>query len=65
MPVGFAVAMATTVFFSIFMDTVGQFSQAELLLNLLGIILAGTLTLPAQKWLWSQHWERTAKAGQS
>ena len=32
-----------------FVDTVGQFSQAELLLNLLGVILAITLTLPAQK----------------
>lgn len=36
-------------FRGIFVDTVGQFSQAELLLNLLGVILAGTLTLPAQK----------------
>ncbi|MET7973905.1 hypothetical protein ABZW44_12645 [Streptomyces mirabilis] len=58
-------ARATTVFRGIFVDTVGQFSQAELLLNLLGVILAGTLTLPAQKWLWAQHRERTAKAGQS
>jgi uncharacterized hydrophobic protein (TIGR00271 family) len=136
--VGFAVAMATTVFFSVFMDTVGLFSQAELkgarpntsfvyapdafsfvvavlagiagtlsltsaksgalvgvaisvttvpaaanaavalsygdtaqtwgstvqlLLNLLGIILAGTLTLLAQKWLWAQQRERTARTG--
>ncbi|WP_179436467.1 hypothetical protein [Streptomyces sp. Ag82_O1-15] len=49
-------------FRGIFMDTVGRFSQAEPLLNLLGVILAGTLTLPTQKWLWAQHRERTAKA---
>ncbi|MFF1745531.1 DUF389 domain-containing protein [Streptomyces mirabilis] len=136
--VGFAVAMATTVLFSIFMDAVGLFSQAklkgarpntsfvyapdafsfvvavlagiagtlsltsaksgalvgvaisvttvpaaanaavalsygdtaqtwgstvQLLLNLLGIILAGTLTLLAQKWLWAQQRERTARTG--
>ncbi|QIY72870.1 DUF389 domain-containing protein [Streptomyces sp. RLB1-33] len=136
--VGFAVAMATTVFFSVFMDTVGLFSQAklkgarpntsfvyapdafsfvvavlagiagtlsltsaksgalvgvaisvttvpaaanaavalsygdtaqtwgstvQLLLNLLGIILAGTFTLLAQKWLWAQQRERTARTG--
>ncbi|MGP4046715.1 DUF389 domain-containing protein [Streptomyces sp. 2A115] len=127
--VGFAVAMAVTVGFSLFMDAVGQFSEGQLeadrpntafvyapdafsfivaalagaagtlsltsaksgalvgvaisvttvpaaanaavalsygdmsqtwgsteqlLLNLLGIILAGTLTLLAQKWLWSR-----------
>jgi uncharacterized hydrophobic protein (TIGR00271 family) len=36
-------------------------STGQLLLNLLGIILAGTLTLLAQKWLWSRQRERTAK----
>ncbi|MGW6541553.1 DUF389 domain-containing protein [Streptomyces massasporeus] len=30
-------------------------STEQLLLNLLGIILAGTLTLAAQKWLWSRQ----------
>jgi uncharacterized hydrophobic protein (TIGR00271 family) len=30
-------------------------STGQLLLNLLGIILAGTLTLLAQKWLWSRQ----------
>ncbi|MFD5568138.1 DUF389 domain-containing protein [Streptomyces cadmiisoli] len=35
-------------------------STEQLLLNLLGIILAGTLTLLAQKWLWStQRFART------
>ena len=38
-------------------------STEQLLLNLLGIILAGTLTLLAQKWLWARQRERTAKAG--
>ncbi|MFJ8634515.1 DUF389 domain-containing protein [Streptomyces sp. NPDC093568] len=37
-------------------------STEQLLLNLLGIVLAGTLTLFAQKWLWSKQRERTAKA---
>ncbi|MGW6904699.1 DUF389 domain-containing protein [Streptomyces sp. NPDC054940] len=37
-------------------------STQQLLLNLLGIILAGTLTLLAQKWLWARQRERTAKA---
>ncbi|GAB2973638.1 DUF389 domain-containing protein [Streptomyces pseudoechinosporeus] len=40
-------------------------STEQLLLNLLGIILAGTLTLLAQKWLWAAQRERTAKAGKS
>ncbi len=38
-------------------------STEQLLLNLLGIILAGTLTLLAQKWLWARQRGRTAKAG--
>ncbi|NUR02895.1 MAG: DUF389 domain-containing protein [Streptomyces sp.] len=38
-------------------------SSVQLLLNLLGIVLAGTLTLLAQKWLWARQRERTAKAG--
>jgi uncharacterized hydrophobic protein (TIGR00271 family) len=47
----------------------GEYRQAwgstgQLLLNLLGIVLAGTLTLLAQKWLWARHRERTAKARQ-
>ncbi|MFI6011583.1 DUF389 domain-containing protein [Streptomyces sp. NPDC051243] len=37
-------------------------STEQLLLNLLGIILAGTLTLLAQKWLWARQRERTANA---
>ncbi|MEU6260836.1 DUF389 domain-containing protein [Streptomyces sp. NPDC047043] len=37
-------------------------STEQLLLNLLGIILAGTLTLLTQKWLWARQRERTAKA---
>lgn len=37
-------------------------STEQLLLNLLGIILAGTLTLLAQKWLWARQRDRTAKA---
>lgn len=36
-------------------------STEQLLLNLLGIILAGTLTLLAQKILWARQRERTAK----
>ncbi|MFF0158784.1 DUF389 domain-containing protein [Streptomyces sp. NPDC005263] len=35
-------------------------STEQLLLNLLGIVLAGTLTLLLQKWLWSIQRERTA-----
>ncbi|MFF4347976.1 DUF389 domain-containing protein [Streptomyces sp. NPDC001530] len=35
-------------------------STEQLLLNLLGIVLAGTLTLLAQKWLWGRQRERTA-----
>jgi len=38
-------------------------SSEQLLLNLLGIILAGTLTLLTQKWLWARQRERTANAG--
>jgi len=38
-------------------------STEQLLLNLLGIVLAGTLTLLAQKWLWARQRESTAKAG--
>jgi uncharacterized hydrophobic protein (TIGR00271 family) len=34
-------------------------STNQLLLNLLGIVLAGTLTLLAQKWLWSRQRTRT------
>ncbi|MFD8230711.1 DUF389 domain-containing protein [Streptomyces sp. NPDC059696] len=34
-------------------------STEQLLLNLLGIILAGTLTLAAQKWLWSRQPKNT------
>ncbi|MCX5368574.1 DUF389 domain-containing protein [Streptomyces sp. NBC_00015] len=34
-------------------------STEQLLLNLLGIILAGTLTLLAQKWFWSKQRQRT------
>ncbi|TGA88850.1 DUF389 domain-containing protein [Streptomyces sp. MZ04] len=37
-------------------------STEQLLLNLLGIVLAGTLTLLAQKLLWARQHERTAKA---
>ncbi|MFE9766921.1 DUF389 domain-containing protein [Streptomyces sp. NPDC005808] len=40
-------------------------STEQLLLNLLGIVLAGTLTLLAQKWLWTSQRERTAARGQS
>ncbi|MFI5689012.1 DUF389 domain-containing protein [Streptomyces sp. NPDC051636] len=38
-------------------------SSEQLLLNLLGIILAGTLTLLAQKWFWSRQRERTRTVG--
>ncbi|MFF3915356.1 hypothetical protein ACFYZB_17980 [Streptomyces sp. NPDC001852] len=37
--------------------------RSQLLLDLLGIVPAGTLTLPAQKWLWARQRERTAGAG--
>ncbi|GAA4067588.1 DUF389 domain-containing protein [Streptomyces shaanxiensis] len=44
-------------------DTVQTWgSTQQLLLNLLGIVLAGTLTLLAQKWLWARQRGRTAKA---
>ncbi|MGW7383432.1 DUF389 domain-containing protein [Streptomyces sp. NPDC054794] len=36
-------------------------STEQLLLNLLGIVLAGTLTLLAQKWFWARQRERTAR----
>ncbi|MEU7134568.1 DUF389 domain-containing protein [Streptomyces sp. NPDC046261] len=36
-------------------------SAVQLALNLLGIILAGTLTLLAQKWFWARQRERTAQ----
>ncbi|MET9501295.1 DUF389 domain-containing protein [Streptomyces sp. NPDC006622] len=40
-------------------------SSEQLLLNLLGIILAGTLTLLTQKWLWGrQHHSAAARAAQ-
>ncbi|MFE9447304.1 DUF389 domain-containing protein [Streptomyces sp. NPDC006739] len=42
-------------------QTVG--STDQLLLNLLGIVLASTLTLLAQKWLWRKQRERTARTG--
>jgi uncharacterized hydrophobic protein (TIGR00271 family) len=42
-------------------QTIG--SADQLLLNLLGIVLAGTLTLLAQKWLWARRRERTARTG--
>ncbi|MFE5819695.1 DUF389 domain-containing protein [Streptomyces sp. NPDC056479] len=38
-------------------------STGQLLLNLLGIVLAGTLTLLAQKGLWARQRERTARTG--
>ncbi|WNM29645.1 DUF389 domain-containing protein [Streptomyces sp. Li-HN-5-11] len=38
-------------------------SSQQLLLNLLGIILAGTLTLLAQKWFWDRQRERTRAVG--
>ncbi|MFF7236060.1 DUF389 domain-containing protein [Streptomyces collinus] len=34
-------------------------SSEQLLLNLLGIVVAGTLTLLAQKWFWARQRERT------
>ncbi|MER5439330.1 DUF389 domain-containing protein [Streptomyces sp. NPDC002790] len=44
-------------------DDMGQMwgSTQQLLLNLLGIALAGTATLLAQKYLWAKQRERTAK----
>ncbi|MFJ4472094.1 DUF389 domain-containing protein [Streptomyces sp. NPDC089424] len=42
-------------------QTVG--STEQLLLNLLGIILAGTLTLLAQKWFWSSRRPQMTEAG--
>ncbi|MFE6163886.1 DUF389 domain-containing protein [Streptomyces sp. NPDC056486] len=36
-------------------------STEQLLLNLLGIVLAGTVTLLAQKFLWARQHERTAR----
>jgi uncharacterized hydrophobic protein (TIGR00271 family) len=45
-------------------DTVQTWKSAEqLLLNLLGIVLSGTLTLLAQKWLWARQRDRTREAG--
>lgn len=46
----------------------GEYRQAwgsteQLLLNLLGIVLAGTFTLVVQKWLWARQRERTARTG--
>ncbi|MFE9096033.1 DUF389 domain-containing protein [Streptomyces sp. NPDC007264] len=38
-------------------------STEQLLLNLLGIVLAGALTLLAQKWLWARQRERARRAG--
>lgn len=48
--------------------TYGEYRQAwgsteQLLLNLLGIVLAGTFTLVVQKWLWAQQRERAARTG--
>ncbi|GGY93019.1 DUF389 domain-containing protein [Streptomyces poonensis] len=40
-------------------------STEQLLLNLLGIIVAGTLTLLAQKWFWARQRARTAAASRS
>ncbi|MGW5665497.1 DUF389 domain-containing protein [Streptomyces sp. NPDC003758] len=37
-------------------------STKQLLLNLLGIVVAGTITLLAQKWIWSKQRERSLKA---
>ncbi|MEV5908042.1 hypothetical protein DMH25_16670 [Streptomyces sp. WAC 01325] len=37
-------------------------STGQLLLNLLGIVLAGTLTLLTQKWLWSKQRQRESAA---
>ncbi|MFG3658142.1 DUF389 domain-containing protein [Streptomyces sp. NPDC047706] len=42
-------------------QTVGSIEQ--LLLNLLGIVLAGSLTLMAQKWFWSSRRPRMTEAG--
>ncbi|MGY6025668.1 DUF389 domain-containing protein [Streptomyces spinosirectus] len=42
-------------------QTIGSANQ--LLLNLLGIVLAGTLTLLAQKWLWARQRHRMVKPG--
>ncbi|MEV2256656.1 DUF389 domain-containing protein [Streptomyces sp. NPDC050147] len=39
-----------------------QGSTEQLLLNLLGIVLAGTLTLLAQKFFWARQHDRTAKS---
>ncbi|MFD8505063.1 DUF389 domain-containing protein [Streptomyces sp. NPDC059687] len=38
-------------------------STEQLLLNLLGIVLAGTVTLLAQKWFWARQRERNSGAG--
>ncbi|MGW7253984.1 DUF389 domain-containing protein [Streptomyces sp. NPDC054834] len=38
-------------------------STEQLLLNLLGIVLAGTLTLLAQKWFWARQRERAPELG--
>src|SRR4051812_28890911 len=40
-------------------------STEQLLLNLVGIILAGTLTLLAQKWFWSLHRSNRRQGGAS
>ncbi|MFI6205600.1 DUF389 domain-containing protein [Streptomyces sp. NPDC051041] len=37
-------------------------STEQLLLNLLGIVLAGTLTLLAQKWFWARQHDRMARS---
>lgn len=42
-------------------QTIG--STEQLLLNLLGIVLAGVLTLLAQKWLWTGRRERVSRDG--
>ncbi|MEU0597750.1 DUF389 domain-containing protein [Streptomyces sp. NPDC006393] len=39
-------------------------STEQLLLNLLGIVLAGTLTLLAQRWFWSRQRERARRASE-
>ncbi|MGW0086122.1 DUF389 domain-containing protein [Streptomyces sp. NPDC003393] len=39
-------------------------STEQLLLNLLGIVLAGALTLLAQKWFWAKRRERAGRASQ-
>ncbi|MFF4210617.1 DUF389 domain-containing protein [Streptomyces sp. NPDC001796] len=38
-------------------------STVQLLLNLLSIVLAGTLTLLAQKWFWARQRERATQTG--